>query len=89
MKSLTPILLAAALAACAPVGAEPDETGDTCGAASFNRYVGQPSSALDTVRFSQPVRIIPPDTAVTMDFNPERLNFDLDEDGTIVGVRCG
>lgn len=35
------------------------------------------------------VRVIEPDQAVTMEFNGERVNFDLDRDGVIRGVRCG
>lgn len=34
-------------------------------------------------------RIIPPDSAVTQDYRPERVNVDLDEDGTIIRVWCG
>lgn len=34
-------------------------------------------------------RIIPPDSAVTQDFRPDRVNVDLDEDGMIIRVWCG
>lgn len=34
-------------------------------------------------------RIIPPNVAVTMDFNPERLNVYTDEHGVITDARCG
>lgn len=46
---------------------------------------------LDAVQDSLPetARIIPPDSAVTQDHRPERVNVDLDEDGVILRVWCG
>lgn len=37
----------------------------------------------------QEARIIPPDSAVTQDYRPERVNVDLDEDGVVIRVWCG
>lgn len=34
-------------------------------------------------------RIIPPESAVTQDFRPDRVNVDIDEDGIVTGVWCG
>lgn len=34
-------------------------------------------------------RIIPPNSAVTQDFRPDRVNVDLDETGTVTRVWCG
>jgi len=34
-------------------------------------------------------RIIKPDSMVTMDYRPERLNLHIDRDGKIVDERCG
>jgi len=71
----------------APVLPSPDD--DTCGASELATYVGQGASILDTARFANPVRVIRPGEAVTMDFNPQRLNFELDALGEIVRIRCG
>jgi hypothetical protein len=35
------------------------------------------------------VRVIYPDTAVTMDYNADRLNFEVDRTGRITRVNCG
>lgn len=35
------------------------------------------------------VRSLKPDQVVTMEFNGERLNVDLDAAGNVTGVRCG
>ena len=83
--SLFPLLV---LAACAePIPDEP--AADACGAASLQRLVGQDMSALAAMTFPDTTRFISPGDAVTMDFSPTRLNFDLDEDGTILRVWCG
>lgn len=34
-------------------------------------------------------RVIPPNSAVTLDYNPERLNVYTDDDGFITKARCG
>ena len=61
---------------------------DTCGAGSFSYLIGKPASALDTLRFAQPMRHITPDTAVTMDYRAERLNIESDEKGVITRLYC-
>ena len=35
------------------------------------------------------VRVITPGQMVTMDFDEERLNIEVDEAGTITALRCG
>lgn len=73
-----------------PVDPMPPEPGpDACGASGLQGLVGQPESVLQTMRFSQPLRIIRPGMAVTMDYAPNRLNIELDEFGTISRLRCG
>ena len=73
----------------APAPVVPSPADDTCGAAGLASYIGQPASALDTARFANPVRVIRPGDMVTMDFNPQRLNFELDDQGEIARIRCG
>ncbi|WNN45309.1 MULTISPECIES: I78 family peptidase inhibitor [Winslowiella] len=71
-------------------GVQPvDPENDRCGASQYQSYVGKPLSSLDQVKFSVPVRAIPYNSAVTMDFNLNRLNFMADSSGKISSVYCG
>lgn len=62
---------------------------DSCGVADHETLVGQPLSAFDQSGLDQPVRIIPPGGIVTMEYNPRRLNVDLDGASNIVRFWCG
>ncbi|MGB9097483.1 I78 family peptidase inhibitor [Erwinia sp.] len=62
---------------------------DRCGASEYQQYVGKPLSAIDGLRFEHAVRAIPFNSAVTMDFNLNRLNFMGDMKGNISRVYCG
>lgn len=77
-----------ALAACQPATPTlpPD---DACGASGLQDFVGQPESVLAATTFPAPVRIIHPDTPVTEDYSPSRLNIDIGRDGRIARVWCG
>ena len=41
------------------------------------------------VEASADLRHIRPDSQVTMDFRPDRVNFKIDEDGRITEITCG
>ncbi|WP_380181830.1 I78 family peptidase inhibitor [Kalamiella sp. sgz302252] len=71
--------------AAAPVDPEMDR----CGASDYQQYVGKPLSAIDGVRFQHPARAVPYNSAVTMDFNLNRLNFMGDRQNVITRVYCG
>jgi len=66
-----------------------EDGGDACGASAHADLVGQDRSVIASMTFPAPMRLIGPDDAVTMDFNPERLNVTYDESGTIDRVYCG
>lgn len=66
-----------------------DPESDRCGASQYQNYVGKPLSSLSDQRFEQQVRAIPWNSAVTMDFNLNRLNFFADQSGIISKVYCG
>jgi hypothetical protein len=66
-----------------------EDRADACGATAMQDLVGNPFSALAAMTFAGPMRLIRPDMAVTMDFNPERLNIYLDEADLISSVTCG
>lgn len=100
MKKIALLALPVLLAACVqegpglpPVGvaaeAGPAVAEDTCGAARFTYLVGQPQTALPGVDFPGGTRIIPPDTAVTQDFQAERLNVVIDGNAEVARVYCG
>lgn len=90
--ALVPVL---ALAACAtPQPADPQvetpvlgEGG--CDAEMLGYLVGQDINEIDVATLPQPRRIIPPGTAVTMDYRADRTNIELDEDDRVVRVYCG
>lgn len=88
----TALLLASlGLAACTTttVTVPPTNTADTCGAAQLQTLVGQPASVLETMRFSQNLRVIQPGMSVTMDYNAERLNIEIGQNEQIIRVACG
>lgn len=84
-----PVLVALALAACvaAPEPLPVDE--DACGASGSQNLVGQSADILAAMTFPIGTRLIYPDTAVTMDFSPERLNIAVGPTNRIEEVYCG
>ncbi|MEZ5753825.1 MAG: I78 family peptidase inhibitor [Paracoccaceae bacterium] len=60
-----------------------------CGALDLQYLLGAPARDLEAMRFNKPVRVIRPGMAVTMDYNPDRLNFEVDRAGRIARVTCG
>ncbi|MEY4697916.1 MAG: hypothetical protein RIT14_2344 [Pseudomonadota bacterium] len=73
-----------------PIVSPPPQDGpNACGALDLQYLVGAPDTVLETMRFANPVRVISPGMAVTMDYNAERLNFMLDRYGMIRRVSCG
>ncbi|MDP3339485.1 I78 family peptidase inhibitor [Frigidibacter sp.] len=83
------LLLLAACVTEGGTGAGPAPGTDDCGAAGLQQLVGQPASRLETMRFSQPLRVINPGQMVTMDYSESRLNIAIDESGRISRVYCG
>lgn len=57
--------------------------------AQYASLVGKDASDAGVPPASATVRHIRPDTQVTMDFQPTRLNLDINDEGIITGVRCG
>lgn len=81
-----------ALIACVPVVVEtpvPTPTTDACAASQLQYLVGDQARVLQTMRFSQPLRVIPYGTMVTQDFQGQRLNIWLDQYDIIERVSCG
>lgn len=82
------VLPLAFLMACTIETAEPP-AGDACGAAALQDLVGQPASVLAAMTFPAPTRVIRPGQAVTMDYNPARLNIEVNAAEIIFRVGCG
>lgn len=85
-RDLALLSLPFALAAC--VAATPPAE-DACGAAALQGLAGQDRSVLAAMTLPNPTRVIEPGMAVTMDYNPARLNIWLDEGGRIDKIMCG
>lgn len=88
------LLAPMALAACVETAPMPPAPVDptpvnACGALDLQFLVGERASVLETMRFSQQVRVIRPGQAVTMDYSPARLNIEVNSAERISRVSCG
>jgi uncharacterized lipoprotein YajG len=97
MKKLFAIAPFVLLAACegsvpnqiAPRGPVlPSLTQDTCNANQYTSLIGQDATALERVMILGQVRVIRPGQAVTLDFRPERINFNGGPDNRITTINC-
>ena len=74
----------------APPPAEPAPEPDQCGAAEAQKFVGRQRSEIPVPVQPNLQRVACTTCAVTMDFNPRRLNFFFDaQTGVIKEVKCG
>lgn len=74
-------------AEAAPV--EGEEIAMACGADMLQPMIGQPEGEIHESSLPHPYRIIHPGQAVTMDYNPNRLNIEINEEGRVEAVECG
>lgn len=93
MNKLLMLCVLGGLGACAPVPPAPaqpegDAMTDSCGAAGFQGLVGQSDAVLRSVRLPQDARVIGPRDAVTMDYRPTRINFEIGPDQRIARISC-
>ena len=86
MKPAIPVLALILLAACRAPTSVP-EAPDDCGAQALQDHIGRPAESLPQQEGR--VRIIPPGSAVTMDYFAGRLNVELDAQGRITRLYCG
>jgi len=75
-----------ALSACTPEEPAPR---DTCGASALSGFIGQPAEVLTAHLADRPMRVIGPDTMVTMDFVEGRVNVHTDAAGIVLRIDCG
>jgi hypothetical protein len=79
---------AAETTVAAPTNAAEATAQDTCGAAAHQALIGTPASAIDLTTFPAGTRIITPETMVTQDFVPTRLNITTGTDGNVASLNC-
>lgn len=79
-----------ATATAPPASPPPQPVADACGARDLQNLVGRPRSEIPVPVRPELQRVACTTCAVTMDFNPNRLNFFFDaQTGLIKEVRCG
>ena len=90
MKAKSSPLLALPFLVLAACDTTPVPAGeDACGASALQDLVNQPADRLASMRFVATMRVVRPNSAVTMDYSPERINIAVDSRGVITGVTCG
>lgn len=90
MKKLLLLLPVLSLAACMEnsgdtVAAPPE---DACGASKYQNLVGQSDTVLKNITLPAGTRVIQPNSPVTMDLRPDRLNIEIGKDHKISRVAC-
>jgi hypothetical protein len=75
-------------APAAPTNAAEATAQDSCGAAAHQALIGTPASAIDLATYPTGTRIITPETMVTQDFVPTRLNITTGTDGNVASLNC-
>jgi hypothetical protein len=74
----------------APPPAAPPPAPDSCGAAEAQRLVGRPRTEIPVPLRPELQRVACTTCPVTLDYNPNRLNFFFDAaTGIVREVRCG
>lgn len=94
---LSTLLAFSAVAACAPMKGGPVTPAlpsaslpGECKADAYRSYVGKNRSELPATPASETRRLVCSTCAVTMDFNPERVNIVYDTTSNLVTeVKCG
>lgn len=75
--------------ACSDVtGSEPIDETDPCGAQDHTSLLGSNIAAV-TLPADLNDRVVGPDSVVTTDYVPSRLNIETNTDGMIIGLSCG
>jgi len=76
-----------------PNPSPPPPAEEDCGAGQLGAYIGQPASEqvlalIRQWRGDNPIRVLKPGSAMTMDYRPGRLNILLDENDRIKEFKC-
>lgn len=100
MRTITIFALALAAAACTttgtgdPVPQTPGQPAPACDAAALQAHIGHKASeksgaVLLELSGARTLRWVPPRTAVTMDYRPDRLTVSYDDNYVIERISCG
>lgn len=96
MKILTAIAAVMLASACVSVVPLPPGAPGTgiCNAAPAQGLIGRPATSqlgTEALRLTgaRDVRWIAPNSAVTMDYRPDRLNIETDAQNRVRSIRCG
>lgn len=93
--TLTGLLLLGLLAGCSSSPSDNTQaSGGDCNVSHLQDMLGQQVTGklVDTLKEksnASALRVLAPGDAATMDFNPQRLNIDIDESEVIVRLSCG
>ncbi|SPF75104.1 hypothetical protein ALP8811_00088 [Aliiroseovarius pelagivivens] len=86
MKQYFLAMIFATLSGCvANSGQEPH---GSCGAGDLMYLVGQNAEVLTDLDLPENRRVLQPGMAYTMDYQPDRLNISIDENGLIDRIWC-
>lgn len=66
-----------------------DRVEETCGMDMLKPHLGRNILDVPPEIVPDTARILKPDSHVTMDYVPTRLNILTDEDGRVIGLKCG
>lgn len=64
------------------------ERPDECKASSYQHLIGRPLAEFDAKSVKGPLRILPPDGIMTMDYRSDRLNVHHDKAKIITKIDC-
>ncbi len=78
-----------ALALLIPLSCTAQGAAGQCDVHAMQVLVGKDTTFLETMRLTNPVRVLNLGDAVTEDYSPDRLNVELDEQGIISQIWCG
>jgi hypothetical protein len=83
-----------AVEAAQPAPPEPATAAAACDDSQAPWAIGKKASDADVEQArkdsgAQTARTLKPDQAVTLEFNANRLNLDLDDTGLVTAIRCG
>jgi hypothetical protein len=91
MRKLLIICALGGLGACTAPEADPSSPtpeAEACDAARFQGLIGQSDAVLRDLKLPEGTRVIGPRDAVTMDYRPTRMNFEIGADGRIARISC-
>ena len=63
-----------------------ESAGSKC---EFSQWIGKPEKKIPVRTLGRPYRILPPNSMITMDHIPNRINVYINSRGIVIKVRCG